>query len=340
MINQQHAHRSTIPPISEDLFRPCWSVMIPTYNCAGYLRETLISVLSQDPGSDIMQIEVVDDHSTQDDPEAVVKELGQGRVNFYRQPQNVGHVKNFQTCLERSQGRLIHLLHGDDRILYGFYAKLQQAFETHPEIGATFCRHIFIDELGHWQWLSGIEQSDSGILNNWLERIAVEQRIQTPSIVVRRDVYERLGGFDNRIRHWGEDWEMWVRIAAQYPVWYEVEPLALYRMRSLSLSGHSTKTGENIQDICKAIEIIKEYLPQDVMAKLSKTARQNYALFALTTARKFAAHDDIQSSINQLRAALQCCSSFNVLRSSLRLSLRIFVRMLKLTLTQTQSGTV
>ena len=40
----------------------------------------------------------------------------------------------------------------------------------------------------------------------------------TPSIVVRRSVYERLGSFDRRLVC-AEDWEMWVRIAAHYPIW-------------------------------------------------------------------------------------------------------------------------
>ena len=58
--------------------RPRWSVMIPTYNCARYLEATLRSVLTQDPGPEAMQIEVVDDHSTADDPEDVVTRLGGG----------------------------------------------------------------------------------------------------------------------------------------------------------------------------------------------------------------------------------------------------------------------
>ena len=61
-------HRARILPVPEGTPRPVWSVMIPTYNCAKYLRETLVSVLAQDPGPEQMQIEVVDDYSTKDEP--------------------------------------------------------------------------------------------------------------------------------------------------------------------------------------------------------------------------------------------------------------------------------
>ena len=94
-MDKYSSYRAIVPPVSEQIVRPLWSVMIPTYNCAEYLRETLASVLVQDPGAEIMQIEVIDDHSTQDNPAAIVEELGRGRVGFYQQPQNVGHIKKF-----------------------------------------------------------------------------------------------------------------------------------------------------------------------------------------------------------------------------------------------------
>src|SRR5215208_3279685 len=106
--------RVPIRPVAEGVDRPRWSVMITTYHCADYLRESLGSVLAQDPGPHLMQIEVVDDHSTNDDPEGVVREVGGGRVSFFRQPENVGHSRNFAACLERARGELVHLLHGDD----------------------------------------------------------------------------------------------------------------------------------------------------------------------------------------------------------------------------------
>ena len=327
-MSEQHLYRATIPPVPDGTQRPLWSVMIPTYNCAKYLRQTLASVLAQDPGSEVMQIEVVDDHSTRDDPAAVVEELGRGRVGFYRQPQNVGHVKNFETCLQRSRGKLIHLLHGDDCVRDGFYRKLQRGFEKKPEIGAAFCRHIHMDEQNHWTWISWLEQPESGVLDNWLERIAVEQRIQTPSIVVRREVYERLKAFDCRLR-WCEDWEMWIRIAAHYPVWYEVEPLAVYRVHSVSTTGRYVRAGENIQDLRKGISMVRQYLPDECADKFAKRALKNYAFYALKSASELAGAGDTSAAINQIREAFRCCSSFKVVLSSLKVSARVLYLMTK-----------
>lgn len=316
-MNEKHPYRAAITPIPDGTPRPLWSVMIPTYNCAKYLRETLASVLAQDPGSEIMQIEVVDDHSTQDDPAAVVGELGRGRVTFYQQTENVGYIRNFETCLQRSHGKLIHLLHGDDYVREGFYRKLQQAFEQNPEIGAAFCRSLYIDEQGHWQSISPLERSESGILSNWVEQIAVGQRLTTPSMVVRHDIYEKLGGFDRRISCAGEDWEMWVRIAAQYPVWFEVEPLAAYRVkRSGSLTGNSAGTGELVRDMRKATEIIESYLPtylpKTLADELSNKARKMYAYWAIETAQQMFAMGNLRGAITQTQEALKCSNSSEI----------------------------
>jgi GT2 family glycosyltransferase len=327
-MNEQNPYRESVLPLSNEIIRPLWSVMIPTYNCASYLRETLKSVLAQDPGADMMQIEVVDDCSTQDDPKSVVEELGGDRVSFYQQPQNVGHIKNFQTCLERAKGQLVHLLHGDDCVRPGFYQKMQSLFESNPEIGAAFCRHIHMDEKGHWHYISPLERLESGILDNWLEQIAVRQRIQTPSMVVRRDVYEKLGGFDRRLS-WTEDWEMWIRIAAHYPVGYEVEPLALYRQHSSSSTSKKVQIGEDIQDLRRAINIVKDYLPDTRRAVLTKQALKNYAFYALQTARLFTLNGDRNSALNQLKEAMQCNTSLGIIYTVLKLRLKLLASTLK-----------
>ncbi len=122
-----------------------------------------------------------------------------------------------------------------------------------------------------------LELGSSGVLPDALERLAVEQRIMTPSMVVRREVYERLGGFDDRLPC-SEDWEMWVRIAAHYPVGFEPEPLAAYRMHPNSNTGRNTHNADNMRYTRAAIDMFKEYLPAGSAHDIALRARETYAL--------------------------------------------------------------
>src|SRR5829696_6678884 len=207
------SHRAHIDPVPSDLARPTWSVMIPTFNCADHLARALESVLAQDPGPDVMQIEVVDDASS-DRSAAVVHEVGSDRVAFFRQQQNVGHIRNFATCITRANGHYVHLLHGDDFVLPGFYDALRRGFESDPAVGAAFTRWMLVD--GDDELCSVVDplEPSAGPLPDALARLSGEQHIVTPSIAVRRSAYERLGGFDDRLVC-AEDWEMWVRIAVE-----------------------------------------------------------------------------------------------------------------------------
>jgi glycosyltransferase involved in cell wall biosynthesis len=324
--------RANIPPISKNSSRPLWSVMIPTYNCANYLRETLEGVLAQDPGKEIMQIEVIDDHSTKDDPESVVREIAHNRVSFYRQYENVGPIRNFQTCLERSRGELIHLLHGDDYVLNSFYEKMQRSFQDNPEIGAAFCRHLFIDEHGNRQGISELLMEESGILNNWLERIIVKQYIQTPSIVVRRSVYEKLGGFDQRLYYY-EDWEMWVRIATIYPVWFEADALAVYRLHSVSVSGNSIRAGKSLEYIQKGLEVAESYLtdyvPKSTVHKLLNSNREYSAICALNNAFEILLNKDKSVDLSVIKKALKMSHSIKVINKAISLVFKSKIHHLK-----------
>jgi GT2 family glycosyltransferase len=320
-MSKQHPYRSIIPPVPEGSPSPLWSVMIPTYNCAGYLRETLASVLAQDPGPEVMQIEVVDDHSTLDDPEAVVRELAGDRVSFYRQPKNVGYIQNFNTCLARSRGQFIHLLHGDDCVQVGFYEKIHQVFQANPEVGAVFSRVIFINEKGEWQNFSSSYQNYSGVLERYVERLVTENPIQTPSIVVKRDVYEAIGGFDRRFTCCCEDWEMWVRIALHYPIGYVPEPLALYRMaRQGSLSKNAFVSGAYSKDIRQASEIARPTLaanlPALVANDLFKRSKDAGARGILYVAQQMLEAENFESVLTQLKLIVGAGYSFETNRRS------------------------
>ena len=134
-----------------------------------------------------------------------------------------------------ARGEIVHLLHGDDIVRPGFYEALQRGFDAVPNDGAAFCRSHLSDADGSELDMTPRSQ-DSGLAAGCTRCLATEQRIMTPSIAVRRKVYEQLGGFDRRLTV-REDWEMWVRIAAHFPIWYERQPLAVYRMHAASNTG-------------------------------------------------------------------------------------------------------
>lgn len=271
-----------IPPLPPGINRPRWSVMIPVYNCAGYLPETLEAVLQQAPAEKYMQIEVVDDASTDVNVEALVMDIGKGRIKYYRQPQNVGSLRNFETCINRATGFLVHILHGDDLVKTGYYARMERLFDRFPEVGAAFCRYAYVGESGKPLYYRDEEMQEPGLLDNWLRRLAQRQRLQFCTVTVKREVYEQVGGFYGV--DYGEDWEMWVRIARQYPMAYEPEILAAYRLHGNSISGQSYATAKNLKDLQWVIRTIQQYLPEKERPLLYRQAMKFYAHYGIKIA--------------------------------------------------------
>lgn len=235
-----------IAPVPAGTPRPLWSVMIPTFNCAEYLRLTLQSVLAQAFSPDRMQIEVVDDCSTKGDPEAVVYEVGQGRVQFHRKPHNGGAVPNFNTCIERSRGQLVHILHGDDLVGPEFYQHFASRFEKHPHCAGVFSRALVVDEYGGLDELTPRIRSLEAPSDNPQE-LLMSDPIRTPAAVIRRSFYESHGGFMPHLVHTA-DWEMWVRVIRLGTAVMINEPLATYRMFSVNDTSRLRRTAGNLRD--------------------------------------------------------------------------------------------
>jgi len=113
-------------------------------------------------------------------------------------------------------------------------------------------------------------------------QIGHAQLIQPPAMVVKREVYERLGGFF--AVHYGEDWEMWVRIAAHYEVAYTPEILAEYRMHSNSISHRSFLSIQHVKDMSWVMDAIQKWLPQEKQKELRRQASKHYAEYAMDVA--------------------------------------------------------
>jgi hypothetical protein len=143
---------------------------------------------------------------------------------------------------------------------------MEQCFAEFPAAGAFFCESEYINENNEVLGRTGKEQDASGLLEDWLARIYVRQLIQTPSIVVRREVYEQVGGFDRRLSAF-EDWEMWVRIATRFPMGFNADCVAKYRTYTDNTSHQTIIDGEMPRIQKQVLSIVDAYVPDDIQQR-------------------------------------------------------------------------
>jgi hypothetical protein len=267
-----------IRPRPDDPNRPFWSVMIPSYNSGALLARTIESVLAQDPGPATMQIEVVDDHSTEH-PGPFVEQISAGRVGVFRQPTNVGAAGNFTTCADRARGRWVHILHSDDVVRPDFYGRYRERIATCPEAVLVAAQTFTADSSEHLIGLTPALVATDGYLLDAAFTIATQHPLAAASVVVARRAYEAVGGFHPALPH-TNDWEMWTRLAVFGRVAWVDEPLALYRAHENSDSNRVHRTTAYLDECLRAVDGFAEYFePQrrDAVRRGARHAISRYA---------------------------------------------------------------
>lgn len=283
--------------------RPVWSVMIPVHDCADYLARALPEVLAQLGGRDDVEIVVVDDSST-DDPGAVVERLGAGRVQYRPNPDHLGAIGTFNRCLGLARGELVHLLHGDDLVLPGFYAAMGHAFDEAAVVAAV-CRARDVDADDRPTYTTRSYRAGTGVWPDALEALAVSNRVRAPAIVVRRSAYEQVGGYRTDLPH-AADWDMWTRVASHGPVVFVDEVLACYRRHGASDTSTRVRTGANVRERVAVIGVVLGYLPSRRRGRLGRRALAYAAAFAARTAVQQARAGQLRTALRQAREGLRC----------------------------------
>jgi len=210
------------------------SVVIPCYNQARFVGETIESVLAQTHRRH--EIIVVDDGSADDDPASVVTRYG---VRFIRQErQGVATARN--TGWHASHGAFVVFLDGDDRLLPEALAVGYEVFLAHPECGFVFGHGRLIDPAGCEKFPNFLPVvRDAGGYEQFLEH----NPIVFPAVAMfRRDVMEAVGGFRatvgrRRIDN-ASDYDLYLRVAEHFPIHSHCVPVAEWRQ-------HGTNTSRN-----------------------------------------------------------------------------------------------
>ena len=283
--------------------RPTWSVVIPVHNCADYLAQALPVVVEELSDRDDVEILVLDDASS-DDPAEVVARLGQGRVQYRPNPEHLGAVGTFNRSLQLATGQLVHLLHGDDTVLPGFYRSMEQALAD-PTAVAAVCRVQDVDAASRPTYVTRSYRHGTGIWTDALDAFAVSNRVRAPGIVVRRSAYERVGGYRTDLPH-AADWEMWTRLAASGPIVFVDEVLACYRRHDASDTSARVRTGANVRERVRAIGVVGAHVPPSRQRATTRRALAFSVVFATRTAVSLARTGSWPAAGRQVLEALRC----------------------------------
>ena len=234
--------------------------MIPTYNPRQeHLEQALRSVLMQDPGPDRMQIEVVDDCSPDLDVASFVKNIGGERAAFSRNETNLGLARAWNRCVDLSKGTWVHILHQDDYLLPGFYSKLEEAQNAHPEVSLVATRCFIVDDGGCIEEVTPrVRSLENG--GRDVEGLFYHSPVRFPGIVVRKSFYEKYGGFRKDLT-FTLDMEMWVRTISNSGGVILPQILACYRYTAGNATSGLIRSSEALRDELRMNRIFKQDHP-------------------------------------------------------------------------------
>ena len=253
--------------------RPFWTVIIPVYERTQFLGQCLSSVLDQAPPAEEMEI-IVHDNCSRTDLRPVVESLGRGRVRFERTSSNCGMYGNFNQALGKSRGLWIHILHDDDFVMPGFYGVLRKGLERQGEnIQFGCCHYTNVREPQGPPWSPPLFRGDAGVLERFIERLAMANPLNMPAVVFRRTVFEQMGMFREDLPYTG-DWEFYARASVRFGWWYQPENLARYRVHAGQMTTSLARSGETAVCVRRTLEAIEEYLGAEPARGLLQQARE------------------------------------------------------------------
>jgi glycosyltransferase involved in cell wall biosynthesis len=237
------------------------SVVIPTFNRRDYITIALDSVLAQTYKD--YEIVVIDDGSS-DDTKEVLKPYQETIRYFYQENRGISGARN--RGIRESRGDYIALLDSDD---YWLPEKLKcqvDRIREEPGCGmvATRCSSIAPDGTFRKKNRPG---KSGWILND----IFRANFIRTSSVLITRTCFDTVGLFDESLPEC-EEYDLWLRIAKQYPIAFINEPLTVY-----TDNPHGVSTDSLAGRLVRLKVLEKEYLRESIPPQLyKKRMSRNY----------------------------------------------------------------
>lgn len=195
--------------------QPVLTIIIPTYNRADFLRESIHSVLSQTFAD--YELIVVDDGSS-DHTEEVVREFPRIRYVACSENSGVSHARNLGIKLAR--GRYVCFLDSDDLWIKNKLEVQIRWMEAHADCQVCYTDEIWIRKGVRVNPMNKHRKYSGDIFSHSLSLCIVSPS----SVLMRSSLFDEVGLFDEGLPAC-EDYDLWLRISLKYPVHFIAEKL-------------------------------------------------------------------------------------------------------------------
>ena len=179
---------------------PYISVVTPSFNSATTIRETIESVLAQDYKN---WEHIVVDGGSSDGTVDVLRSFGHV---IWSSEKDEGHYDAMNKGISRGKGEVVVILNADDYFRPGALRQVAEAFTSHPDWDALFGDVIFVDDRGRRIYERQEAIYDYKVLLYGLDYICHQ------TLFVRKNVYEKLGGYRHKDFRNSADYEFKLRL--------------------------------------------------------------------------------------------------------------------------------
>lgn len=213
---------------------PLVTIIAICYNHEQFIEECLQSIINQTYKN--IELIIVDDFSVDKSREIMLifsqKNIG---INCIFNKYNVGNCRSFNQALKIAKGKYIIDLSTDDVFKPNRVEEQVKKFEESDNIGIVFSDAEYIDEYSNWLGIF-YKKNQRIPEGNIYEEILKKSFIMPSSMMIRKSILDKLGGYDENLSY--EDFDFWVRSSRRCD--YAYVPQILVQQRILNGS-HSTK---------------------------------------------------------------------------------------------------
>lgn len=283
------------------------SVIIPTFNCAGFLSGAIESVLSQEmPNCEVL---VVDDGSTDGTRDVLTRFERNSQVRVLRHPGEVnrGVCASRRLAFGEAAGEFVAFLDADDRFLPRKLAKHVEVLRSHADAGLVHSAVHMIDassgkELALDWWPMGDVRGvyDLKSLNCFL----LFNCICNSTVVCRRNLIGLEDLPESMVLQF-EDWYLWNVLAFRCQFYYDPEPLTDYRVHADSFTSRILQR-QGAAQLARA-EMLLRLLSQTADNKTRKRASRFVIADLLNLAAPDCAADGTKPDGNRRRVLRDLC---------------------------------